>query len=77
MHSDENPSTCMQSEMYDPRRNVLSITCPIDGELIKLHILFSDLLYFNLLKTNNYILNIYAKLKLISNYYLIEFQHFF
>lgn len=66
MHGDESPSICKHSEMCDPRRNVLNITCPVDGELIKLHILFSDLLHFNLLKTSNYILNIYVKFNLVS-----------
>lgn len=31
LRSDKNPYLCMQSEVYDPRRNVLNISYPING----------------------------------------------
>jgi len=36
LRSDKNPYLYMQSEVYDPRRNVLNISYPINGKLLKL-----------------------------------------
>jgi len=36
LRSDKNPYMCVQSEVYDPRRNVLNISYPINGNLHQL-----------------------------------------
>jgi len=36
LRSDKNPYLYMQSEVYDPRRNVLNISYPINGKLQQL-----------------------------------------